>query len=264
MKLAVAGKGGVGKTFIAGALARTYAVTGRSVLAIDADPAPNLALMLGLGPEEASRILPVSENCDLIESKTKTPYPGVFNLSFSVDDIIRDYTTRTPSGVNLMVVGTVKEWGSGCACPASSVVRTLLSRMVTMGEDIVIIDLEAGLEHLGRATTEHVDLMLVVTDATPAALMIAGRICELAGNSGIRQVMLVGNRVATGQETAIIRAFAEERSLRVAGMIPYDSIVRQADMGRSGTIRKDSPAYAAVAELASALIAGIPENATDA
>jgi CO dehydrogenase maturation factor len=251
MKIAVAGKGGVGKTFLAGSLARHWAATGRLVLAIDADPAPNLALMLGLTVEEAALIVPVSDNRELIDQKTKTPYPSVFNISFPVDDIIRDYTIPTPSGANLMVVGTVKQWGSGCACPSSTVIRTLLSRLVTTAKDIVILDLEAGLEHLGRATTGHVDILLIVTDAAPGSLMVAGRICDLTENSGIRTVMIAGNRITGESDRAVIRTFARERGLRVAGMIPYDSGVQASDPAG------DTPACRAVSELASMLEAEV-------
>lgn len=260
MKIAVAGKGGVGKTFLAGTLARIFAARGRSVLALDADPAPNLGLVLGLGTGETRNILPLSENHTLVDSKTKTPFPGVFRLSFPVDDIIRDYTVSTPSGVNLLVAGTIREYGSGCSCPANNLLRTLLSRLITGPGDVVIVDLEAGLEHLGRATAEHVDLLLIVTDATPASLMIACRIGELTRNSGIRQVLLVGNRIRNESDRARVRAGAGEQGLGIAAWIPFDPGVLEGDIPGSESLPRNSPAYDAVNDFAATLLQ-VPENA---
>jgi len=123
VKIAVSGKGGVGKTLIAAGLACSLADKGLKTLAIDADPSPNLALTLGIEPEKAREILPISENKELIESKTSTEYPGVFRLSFTVDDVVRKYSVETPFGVDLIVMGTVKSMGSGCTCPANAVLR---------------------------------------------------------------------------------------------------------------------------------------------
>lgn len=108
MKIAVSGKGGVGKTLVAGALATFFAEKGLKVLAIDVDPSPNLALTLGIPQNEAKKIVPISENTRLIESKTKTEYPGVYRLSFSVDDIVKDFSVKSPYNVNLLVMGTVR------------------------------------------------------------------------------------------------------------------------------------------------------------
>jgi len=116
MKVAVSGKGGVGKTLIAAGLARGFAERGLKTIAIDADSSPNLALTLGLTPEKARKIVPITENKELVESKTSTGYSGVYRLSFTVDDIVRDYSVITPFGVNLIVMGTVRSMGSGCMC----------------------------------------------------------------------------------------------------------------------------------------------------
>ena len=150
MKIATGGKGGVGKTFIAGSLAAYFAGSRRRVIAIDADASPNLALTLGLSADEASRILPIAENKDLIQLKTGTGYSGVFRLTFTVDDIIGRYAVPTPAGVNLLVMGTVKSMGGGCTCPAHSVVKALMRHLVVERDEIVILDMEAGIEHLGR------------------------------------------------------------------------------------------------------------------
>jgi CO dehydrogenase maturation factor len=148
--VAVSGKGGVGKTLIAAGLAYAFVNKGFKTIAIDADPSPNLALTLGLSPEEAMKIVPISENKQLVESKTSTGYAGVFRLTFTVDDIVRDYSVKTPFGVSLIVMGTVRSMGSGCTCPANAVIRSLLRHLVVERDEAVVLDMEAGVEHIGR------------------------------------------------------------------------------------------------------------------
>ncbi len=254
MKIAVCGKGGVGKTFIAGSLAEQYARLGHFVIAIDADSSPNLALSLGLTPEEASGIVPVAENDGLIRLKTGTDYAGVFRLTFTVDDIIAKYAYKTPAGPSLLVMGTVKAMGSGCTCPAHSVIKALMRHLVVERDEVVILDMEAGIEHLGRGTAEHVDMLLVVTDANRKSRETAGAIIRLARDSAIRHIQLVGNRVSGAHEEAILRSCAEENTIPLAALIPYDSEV--ADAGISGEPVKvsGSGAMAAIALLARTLV----------
>ncbi|HVP95803.1 cobyrinic acid a,c-diamide synthase [Methanoregula sp.] len=228
MKIAVAGKGGSGKTLLAGSLAFLFARAGRITLAIDADSAPNLGFLLGLTPGGADTLVPVSKNADLIAAKTGTPYPGVYALNFSVDDVVTKYAVSTPAGPHLLVMGTVTSMGAGCTCPANSVVRALLRHLLVERDEVVILDMEAGVEHIGRGTAESVDVMLVTSDAHRQSLVIAGRIAKMAQDSGIPRVELVGNRIQEpGQET-VIRDFARVNALTVAGMIPFDPAVTRA------------------------------------
>jgi len=253
MKIAVCGKGGVGKTFLAGSLAAHFASTGRPVIAIDADTSPNLAFTLGLTEKEASRIQPVAENEDLIRVKTATDHPGVFRLSFSVDDIIAKYAVRTPSGAHLLVMGTIKAAGSGCTCPAHSVVRALMRHLVVERDEVVILDMEAGIEHLGRGTAARVDVLLAVSDANKKSLLTAATVCRLANEAGIPVAGIVANRNATPEEEGIVRAFAREHSLEVLGSVPYDPAVREAGIAGEPAVPGQSPAWNAVRELAGAL-----------
>jgi len=230
VKIAVCGKGGVGKTLIAGGLAYTFAKEGLKTIAIDADPSPNLALTLGLSTEEASKILPISENKELIESKTSTDYSGVYRLSFTVDDIVRKYSVHTPFGVNLIVMGTVKAVGSGCTCPANAVVRALLRHLVVERDEAVILDMEAGVEHLGRGTANHVDTMLIVADANVKALETAKHIRELASKADIKQVFLVGNKIANEIQRETVTKFAEKNGLHILDFVPFDQKVVEAEM----------------------------------
>lgn len=253
-KIAVCGKGGVGKTFVAGVLACRFASLGYQTLAIDADSSPNLALTLGLTSDQADGIVPVAENEDLIQKKTQTGYPGVFQLSYTVDDIIREYTTKTPCGVGLLVMGTVRAMGSGCACPAHSLIRNLNSHLVLERDEVVILDMEAGIEHLGRGTAEHVDILLIVTDAHQASLVTAGRIADIARNAGMKKVFLLGNRVPDPESEQLIQKTAGEHSCSMILAIPLDPLVMTAGIqGHSPVTLTESPAVRAVSRLAGLL-----------
>ncbi|WP_292546453.1 ArsA-related P-loop ATPase [Methanoregula sp.] len=253
MKIAVCGKGGVGKTFIAGSLAGYFSSAGRPVIAIDADSSPNLAPNLGLSHEEASRIVPVAENSELIRMKTGTDYSGVMRLSFTVDDIIGRYGVPTPSGANLLVMGTVKAMGAGCACPAHSVIKALMRHLVVERDEVVILDMEAGIEHLGRGTAGHVDVLLAVTDANRKSLEIAATICRLAKGSDIRTIGLVANRVTGAQQEQAIRAFAEAHDLPVLGLVPFDQQVADAGVTGEAVDPSASGAVQAIEGLAKSL-----------
>ena len=229
MKIAVSGKGGVGKTLVSGTLAGYFAKKGFKVMAIDADPSPNLALTLGIPFEEANKIVPISENSKLLESKTRTDYPGVYKLHFTVDDIIDKNGMQSPYGLNLLVMGTVKSAGGGCACSANAVVRELLRHMIVERDEVVVVDMEAGVEHLGRGTANQVDIMLIVADSSRKSLEIAKKISGLAHEAGIKNVFVVGNKVRDPEEKKLITDFTEKNELSLLALIPYDDTVIKAD-----------------------------------
>lgn len=244
----------MGKTLIAGGLAHCFANRGLRTIAIDADPSPNLALTLGLPREEARDIVPISENKKLIESKTSTGYSGVYHLSFTVDDIVRDFSVKTPFGVNLIVMGAVRSVGSGCTCPANAVVRVLLRHLVVERDEVVILDMEAGIEHLGRGTARRVDTMLVVADANMKALETAKHIHNLAIRAGINQVFLVGNKMARQTQKEVVTGFAEENGLTILDLVPFDQNVVDAEMrGETPLKYGDSAALQVIQDLSKKL-----------
>lgn len=229
LKIAVAGKGGVGKTLIAGALAYFLAKKGFKVLAIDADSSPNLALTLGISPGEAMRIVPVSENQELIRAKTETPYPGVYRLSFTVDDVVKDFAVKSPFDVNLLVMGTIRAAGEGCTCTANALIRSLLRHLIVERDEAVVMDMEAGVEHMGRGTAKHVDTMLLITDSSLKSLEIAKKLQTLAKEAGIKRIVLVGNKIAEKDEENAIKKFARVNKLVLLDLMPYDAQILKAD-----------------------------------
>jgi CO dehydrogenase maturation factor len=255
MKVAVAGKGGVGKTLIAGGLASGFAQRGFKTIAIDADSSPNLALTLGLSAEEARKIVPISENKVLVDSKTQTEYSGVYKLSFSVDDIVRDYSVATPMGPNLIVMGTVQSMGAGCMCAPTAVIRELLRHLVVERDEAVVLDLEAGVEHIGRGTAKAVDVLLIIADSNLKSLEIAKHIHELAKAAGMKQLYLVGNRVMNQTQEDAIKSFAETNDLNILAFIPFDTKITESDMiGQTPLKNKDFPSVKTIDNICDSLL----------
>ncbi|HVP41144.1 MAG TPA: AAA family ATPase [Candidatus Krumholzibacteriaceae bacterium] len=229
MKVAVAGKGGVGKTLVAGALAYFLTEKGFKVLAIDADSSPNLALTLGISADQALKIVPISENQELIRAKTETPYPGVYRLSFTVDDVVRDFAVKSPFNINLLVMGTIRAAGEGCTCTANALVRSLLRHLIVERNEAVVMDMEAGVEHMGRGTAKHVDTMLIITDSSLKSMETAKKVHTLATQAGIKRIFLVGNKIAEKDEENAIKQFASGNNLVLLDLIPYDEQILKAD-----------------------------------
>ena len=255
MKVAVSGKGGVGKTFIAAGLARGFAERGLKTIAIDADSSPNLALTLGLSPEEARKIIPISENKELVESKTGTGYSGVYRLSFTVDDIVREYSTATPLGVNLIVMGTVKAMESGCMCAPNAVIRALLRHLIVDRNEAVVLDFEAGVEHIGRGTAKQVDALLIVADSNLKSLEVAKHIHDLAANAGMKQLYLIGNRIMNETQKEAVINFAKKNGLSILAFIPFDEKVIEADtLGKTPLLNKTIAAVRTIDNICDNLI----------
>lgn len=254
MKLALSGKGGVGKTTLAALLAAALARRGYDTLAIDADPAPNLGSALGLPADEAVRLVPIAEDADLVAAKTATGYGGVYNLSFPVEDVIRDRAVMTPAGAGLLVMGTVRAAGGGCTCPAAAVVRALLRRLVVGERQAVVLDLEAGLEHLGRGTAANVDLLLVLIDGSTASCQVAGRIRDLARELGIPRLALVGSRLTDDGGIGAAKACSTRLDLPLLAVFPDDPGVTRA--GQAGApVPADGPTATRVEVLLDRILA---------
>ncbi|MDP2840877.1 MAG: AAA family ATPase [Candidatus Methanoperedens sp.] len=239
IKIAISGKGGVGKTTLSGTLARLLARRGYQVLAIDADPSMNLASALGIkNPPK-----PLTEFTELIDERAGGP-AGVFKLNPRVDDIVEKFGVTGPDNVKLLVLGTVERGGSGCMCPASSFLKALLRHVLLKTNNVVILDMEAGVEHLGRGTTRGIDIMLIVVEPGARSIETAGRIVELARQIDIRKFGAVINKA--GGEAKDIEDKLKGYGIEVFGIIPYDTSLVQADMENIAPIDKGGAAVEAI------------------
>lgn len=230
MKLAISGKGGVGKSTVAGTLARLYAADGHRVLAVDADPDANLASALGLPSSLRSQIHTISTERKLIEERTGAKvrqFGQMFKINPEVSDIAENYAVRY-AGVDLLVLGAVERAAGGCACPESVLLKSLVSHLVLRQGDVVILDMEAGIEHLGRGTAMGVDLMIAVVEPGQRSVETAERVRKMSSDLGIGRFGVVLNKSTDPEEDScwIAEEFGEERLL---GAIPFDPRIGRAD-----------------------------------
>lgn len=246
MKIAVAGKGGTGKTTLAALLAGELRRRDYSVTVIDADPNPTLAAALGFPLVE---VTPLLEMSDEIEERIGGP-GGFIRLNPRVDDLV-DRVGIARDGIHLIVAGGITHGGAGCACPQGVLLRRLLEHVVTELDEAVIIDLEAGLEHLGRRSAHEVDAMLVVVDPSRAGIQTALRIRTLAGQIGVDRVLAVGNRVRGPADVEHLAAQLD--GIELVGAIPFSDDLIDAERAGRPLADVTGAVPAAVARLTDAL-----------
>ncbi|MDM8517387.1 carbon monoxide dehydrogenase accessory protein CooC, partial [Desulfobacterales bacterium HSG16] len=228
MKIAVSGKGGVGKTTFSSLLIRSLSEQGKSVLAIDADPDANLAAALGI--ENADSIVPISEMKDLVRERTEArpgSMGGFFKLNPKVDDL-PDALSAKLDNIKMMRLGGVKKGGAGCICPESTLLRTLISHIVIARNEFVVMDMEAGIEHLGRGTASAVDKLLIIVEPGRRSIDTALHVKNLASQIGLKQIGVIGNKIRNPND----RKFLENNlnDFPLFGFLPYDDALITADL----------------------------------
>ncbi len=228
MKLAVSGKGGVGKTTFSALLIRTLNDRGKHVLAIDADPDANLGGAVGIS--DAEQITPISEMKELILERTEAQpgsIGGYFKLNPRVDDLPDALSARLHN-IKLMRLGGVKKGGAGCICPESTLLRALVTHVVLARDEVVVMDMEAGIEHLGRGTARAVDRLLVVVEPGRRSIDTAGHIRQLAAEIGLQSIAVVGNKIRGEQDELFLKKYLND--FEFLGFMPYDDALIEADL----------------------------------
>jgi CO dehydrogenase maturation factor len=252
MKIAISGKGGVGKTMLASLLSRAFSEAGYSVLAIDADPNSNLAATLGFPhPDE---ITPISEMRALIEERTGTPpgqSGGFFKLNPKVDDLPEKYF-QEHNGIKLMVMGRLKRGGTGCYCPENALLQALITHLLLGRDEVVILDMEAGVEHLGRATARAVNKLIIVVEPGRTSVETARRIHKLAGEIDLHNIAIVANKVRSQSDREFLTSSLS--GFEFLGFIPYDQAVVDADLNNRSVLDASQAVISEVKNIYNALL----------
>ncbi len=229
MKIAVSGKGGTGKSTIAGLLAHYLTRGGFRVLAVDADPDANLASALGVPAKEVSLLVPISAQRELIKERTGAnpkQFGQLFKINPRVDDIPEEFSLEF-RGIKLLVMGAVRKGGEGCACPENVLLKSLLSEILLNRNEAVVVDMEAGIEHLGRATSRAIDVMVIVVEPGARSIATARTIMRMAEDIGVRSFAVIGNKVQNQGQREWIKG--EFPGGLVIGFVPYSEIIRDSD-----------------------------------
>jgi CO dehydrogenase maturation factor len=251
MKLAISGKGGVGKTTFAALLIRSLNRDGRRVLAIDADPDANLAAALGIA--DADKITPIADMKDLVFERTGAQpgsIGGYFSLNPKVDDLPEALSAKLEN-IKLMRLGGVSKGGAGCICPESSLLKALVRHVVLQRDEVVVMDMEAGIEHLGRATAKAVDKLIVVVEPGRRSIDTAGHIRQLASEIKLNNIAVVGNKIRGPKDEAFLKEHLD--GFEFLGFLPFDDALIEADLQGKSPFDVDSAAIAVVKEMISRL-----------
>jgi CO dehydrogenase maturation factor len=225
MKIAISGKGGTGKTTLTALLGYLYAKD-RKVFLIDTDPDGNLGNTIGIDKDRLSKVTPVVEMKEIIKERTGSKGDGFFKLNPKVDDIPEKFSLRV-GNLRLLILGTMKKGGGGCFCPENAFLKTLLSHMLVGRDEVVLLDMPAGIEHLGRGTAKAVDCFIIVVEPTMKSVQTAGRVERLSKDIGIEHCYIVGNKIKNDDDVEFIRQKFDNN--KFLGYTNYNDEIIKAD-----------------------------------
>lgn len=249
MKIAISGKGGVGKTTIMALLARHYRNLGREVLVIDADPSPHMAQSLGV--REVEKIVPISEMKTLLTERAgRVEGSPFYNINPKVDDLPKRFIVEAPGGIKLMVLGAIQSAESGCACAENTVLKRLLTRLLLDPSQVILLDMEAGVEHLGRGTIVGVDRLLIVVIPSQSGIRTALKIRKLAEESRIKNIAYVGNLVQDEEDRRFLQTGLGEEPI---AFFPDSREIRRTERSGTAVVEALEAVAAATAQLAANL-----------
>ena len=252
MKIDISGKGGVGKTTLASLIIKNFADRGNKVLAIDADPDANLAGALGIGhPED---IIPISQMKELIEERTESKVGTMgsfFKLNPHVSDLPEKLSVQK-GNIRVMVMGGVKRGGGGCVCPESVMLKTLITHLILARDEVVVLDMEAGIEHLGRGTASSVNKLIVVVEPGKRSIETAHQIKKLAQDLGLKNIVLVGNKVRNDQDKEYL--IRQLPGFTFLGFLPYNNQIIEADLEGRAPFEKDQVLHLEVSKFVDQLL----------
>ncbi|MDX1762739.1 MAG: carbon monoxide dehydrogenase accessory protein CooC [bacterium] len=254
MIIAVSGKGGVGKTTFTATMARILADRGYSVIAVDADPDANLAAAIGFTAAQIEKIQPIAQMTDLIEERTGArpgSMGGVFKLNPEVSDIPETYSLNMDH-IRLLTLGRAKKGGAGCYCPEGIFLKRLLGHLILQKREVVLLDMEAGIEHLSRGTTGNVDAFIVVVEPGKRSLQTASDVRRMAADLGVKSIYVVGNKVASPAHLEFLKEnFPGEQLL---GSLSYDRSVIDSDLSGTSPYDRGSEIIPEVSEILDILL----------